>query len=299
MFRVEVIVNKNWETEPVLNAMTNPKLRPIGLPFPVVINTPKDGNNRMNDCRAVYRLSNIDVIVRCIEDLMDPKKNPSSSEEKFRVLPPIIALDNPDCVISVSTAELAYDNAGISQNGFVFIGGSFFLHNGRPDNPLSNVPIPKEGEFYKNNVDKSVYAIFDDKFSQTVTAKFIPLVKNPAKQMMCLASPDYTAIGNVNVTDYSEYKRTDQAAREHFDSKHYSDVKPISIETTHGVVRRSIGNIPMLFVSPITDRYLMFDEDVTDTQNYSASFNAGLVVGEMLVSINRFLSENKDFGFMA
>ena len=36
MKKILVIINKNWETEPVLNALTNPKLRPAVLssPFP-------------------------------------------------------------------------------------------------------------------------------------------------------------------------------------------------------------------------------------------------------------------------
>ena len=40
MKKILVIINKNWETEPVLNALTNPKLRPAALPFPDLINTP-------------------------------------------------------------------------------------------------------------------------------------------------------------------------------------------------------------------------------------------------------------------
>ena len=38
MKKILVIINKNWETEPVLNALTNPKLRPAALPFPDLIN---------------------------------------------------------------------------------------------------------------------------------------------------------------------------------------------------------------------------------------------------------------------
>ena len=48
MKKILVIINKNWETEPVLNALTNPKLRPAALSFPEVINTPCDGDNRMS-----------------------------------------------------------------------------------------------------------------------------------------------------------------------------------------------------------------------------------------------------------
>lgn len=54
MKKILVIINKNWETEPVLNALTNPKLRPAALPFPDLINTPCDGDNRMSQPRAIF-----------------------------------------------------------------------------------------------------------------------------------------------------------------------------------------------------------------------------------------------------
>ena len=83
MKKILVIINKNWETEPVLNALTNPKLRPAALPFPEVINTPCDGDNRMSQPRAVFSLPRegeepLQVVVRCIEDLMATGVNTSS-----------------------------------------------------------------------------------------------------------------------------------------------------------------------------------------------------------------------------
>ena len=92
MKKILVIINKNWETEPVLNALTNPKLRPAALPFPEVINTPCDGDNRMSQPRAVFSLPRegeepLQVVVRCIEDLMATGVNTSSSLEKYKVLP--------------------------------------------------------------------------------------------------------------------------------------------------------------------------------------------------------------------
>ena len=98
MKKILVIINKNWETEPVLNALTNPKLRPAALPFPEVINTPCDGDNRMSQPRAVFSLPRegeepLQVVVRCIEDLMATGVNTSSSLEKYKVLPQAIAAD--------------------------------------------------------------------------------------------------------------------------------------------------------------------------------------------------------------
>ena len=101
MKKILVIINKNWETEPVLNALTNPKLRPAALPFPEVINTPCDGDNRMSQPRAVFSLPRegeepLQVVVRCIEDLMATGVNTSSSLEKYKVLPQTIAADAAD-----------------------------------------------------------------------------------------------------------------------------------------------------------------------------------------------------------
>lgn len=72
MKKILVIINKNWETEPVLNALTNPKLRPAALPFPDLINTPCDGDNRMSQPRAIFFLSPItDRLNHFNEDVTD------------------------------------------------------------------------------------------------------------------------------------------------------------------------------------------------------------------------------------
>ena len=62
-----------------------------------------------------------------------------------------------------------------------------------------------------------------------------------------------------------------------------------SIETTYGIVKMSATEAaadkqpcPVLFVSPITDRYRHFDDDVDDAQNHIAGYNAALVVGVLM-----------------
>jgi hypothetical protein len=104
--------------------------------------------------------------------------------------------------------------------------------------------------------------------------------------MTCLASPYYAAVGVINITDYSQYAAADLEALDCFHNKIApSEAEAVSIETTHGIVRLSTEK-PTLFVSPITDRLGSFADDVTDTQNYIAAFNAGIAVGEMLVILN-------------
>jgi hypothetical protein len=285
---IEVLVNKSWETEPFLNAMTNPKLRAALLPFPSVINSPKDRDNRMPQPRAIYYLDSVIVVVRCIEDLMERGDNTSSSEAKLKVLPAWIADDRPDCIISVSTAESAdRASAESSQNGSVYIGGAFFLYDADPNNPESHLVIPPDKTFFSNNMAPEAFALFGPAFEAKVTPRFIPAARYPAKQTRCLASPDYAAVGVINITDYAKYQNADKAARDAFDNGAFGGAKAVSIETTHGVVRLS-SDAPTLFVSPITDRYQSFSDDVTDAQNYIAAFNAGIVVSEMLVELDAF-----------
>jgi len=116
MKKILVIINKNWETEPVLNALTNPKLRPAALPFPEVINTPCDGDNRMSQPRAVFSLPRegeepLQVVVRCIEDLMATGVNTSSSLEKYKVLPQAIAADAADLLVAYGPLSAAMAEA--------------------------------------------------------------------------------------------------------------------------------------------------------------------------------------------
>lgn len=34
-----IVVNKNWEAEPVLDVLTNGELRPDNMPFPEILNS--------------------------------------------------------------------------------------------------------------------------------------------------------------------------------------------------------------------------------------------------------------------
>ena len=130
MKTVSVIVNKNWEAEPFLNAVVNSELN-SGLPFPDSLNSPQIKNYRSNKSRADFNLfvedfkrdengcfskddngerikiktQTLKVSVWCIQDLMfpnvpsgqslDPKtQSSSSSEEKYNVLPSLITAEN-------------------------------------------------------------------------------------------------------------------------------------------------------------------------------------------------------------
>jgi hypothetical protein len=302
MKTISIIVNKNWETEPFLNSLINSELRPIKLPFPEMLNSPKDGNNKMNIPRAIIKLSDdnvqtLEIRIWCIQDLMyfnipaaPATQSSSSSQEKFRVLNPIISADNPDLIIAVGTAGYPSQT---SFNGSVVIGGNFFIHNGHPGNPKSDLQHNDIGKFLASNVNAKIFDLINKEFKNQVESKFINTPRNPAKPTVCAASKVYTAISSINVTDYSEYNWVDHEAVEHF--KMVENKMPYnSLETTHGIIKLS-SDKPIIFISAITDRLGYFDSEVNSTQNYVPSFNAGIVVGQLLISLNEFCKGGNEF----
>jgi hypothetical protein len=71
MEKVAIVVKKNWEVEPILHGMTSLELKPIRLPFPDPLNSPKKADNKMNSARAVFSFPDVlEVAVYCIQDLM-------------------------------------------------------------------------------------------------------------------------------------------------------------------------------------------------------------------------------------
>lgn len=302
MKTITIIVNKNWETEPFLNSLLNSEMRPAKLPFPQTLNSPKDGNNKMDIPRAVIKLTDgamqtLEVKIWCIQDLMyfnippDPtKQSSSSSEEKYRVLTPIIKADNPDLIIAVGTAGYPSET---SFNGSVVVGGNFFIHNGHPENPKSNLQHSDIGKVLTSNVNSKIFDLINKDFKNQVEPKFINTPRNPAEKAICVASKVYTALSSINVTDYSEYNWVDHEAIDHFKSIE-SKLPFNSLETTHGVIKLS-SDKPIIFISAITDRLGYFDSEVHVTQNYVPSFNSGIVAGQLLMSLNDFVVGGNEF----
>jgi hypothetical protein len=242
-------------------------------------------------------MSDVTVLIRCIEDLMDPQANPSSSEEKYRILPSHIKIDEPELIISVSTAESA---PGIqpeheSYNGSVCLGGQFYLFDAGPTydpKSTSHLRIPEGKDFLPNNVDEAIAHLIDNNFKETIEKKLIAPQREPAKNLTCIVDLNYVSIGVINIVNYEAYKQADPAAYTAFCESKQGHLSGACIETTHGLVKLSAGNIPTLFVSPITDRYQCFDQDVSDLQNYTVAFNAGVVVGEFLTRLNDWYAQS-------
>ena len=295
MKKIIIIVNKNWETEPVLNALTNSEIRAKELIFPNWINSPKDGTNRMNAPRAFWRFSDIfEVTLWCIQDLMNPKKSSSSSEEKYRVLPEVISKENPDLVIAVGTA--GYPTTS-NANGCIVIGSNFLLYNGHPNNCDSNLNHQDIGKLLSSNINNELFNVFSKDFISDIESKLLKVPNNPTNPTL-LASVENAALSNINVTDYTEYGTIDSPGVDAKGVEYYYQVEnklPLtSIETTHGVIKISTDN-PIIFMSAIADRLGYFDKEATPGQNYIASFNSGIVLGKLICSLKKLADSGFDF----
>lgn len=241
-------------------------------------------------------MSSIDVDVWCIEDVMPKDVSGSNSEEKYKVLPLLIRKQAPDFVMSISTAESTPNIQGDgnkSINGSVLFGRNYAMFDVHsmeqydPDsNSGSNLPVLP---FAESIVKSDLFNIINSRVSEKAKPKLRKQVHGPADMVLCEGNEKFVSIGVVNVTDYKAYPVADKAAYAGF-----TDGFPVCIETTHGVVNMSVRSAfptntpPVLFVSPITDRYLHFNDDVgTDgLQNYIAGFNAGVAVGELLLELD-------------
>ena len=147
--------------------------------------------------------------------------------------------------------------------------------------------------FAESRANPNLFNVINSRVSQKAKSKFRKQIHCPADGMLCRGDERFVSVGVVNVTNYKAYPIADKAAYEYVKDK-YPGI-PVCIETTHGIVNMSVKNAfptntpPVLFVSPITDRYLHFNDDVgTDgLQNYIAGYNAGIAVGELLMEIDK------------
>lgn len=313
--KVTVAINKNWEAEGVLAALVNHNIRPKQLPFPDKLNTPTY-YGKTTEPRAVFSFKDGNettmlVTVRSIQDSMyhdrEPelaKKSSSSSAEKYRILPDLFKKDEADCVISVSTAAYPSD---FSANGSVVIGGNFFMYDGHPNNPKSELSHSDIGKLLKNKINPKVFSLVGFDFKNAVESKFLRTPNNPAEKACCTASQVSTALSVVNVTEFEEYNWVDHEALEaynaYFDKSDKDRIHRLpcnSSETTHGVVKLAADkfrqNTPVIFISPITDQIGRFDFDLTPTQTFAASFNAGVALGQLLCELNGFVKSGNQLG---
>lgn len=300
--RIVVVVNKWWECDPVMFALTDDYVRPQGLSWPEILHYPCRKHTFFKEPRAVFNMEHTTAEIWCISDLLaqypDDACNQSSSQKKMIVLPGIFSYSPQpaDLVIAVGTAAFYPDS--ISNNGSVVIGSKAFLHNGHPagENPCSNWQAGPFDKIIGSTLTEDDFSVLTDFsiFSPALPGYFLVEKIDSAVNLGIYADYDYVACNSINVTDYTEYEQKDLETMNAY-MERYPDRNCRSLETTHGLIKIAAGsNTPFMFVSGIVDRFGCFDFDVPDPpypQNTVGAHNAGVVIAYLLVNIDNLFGK--------
>ena len=89
--RILIFANKAWETDALVAVIRNAHAVPSNFPPfdppPQVAVQLNNGGTKQVSARLAVRTANATAELWCVQDLMDPARSSSSSEEKARVIP--------------------------------------------------------------------------------------------------------------------------------------------------------------------------------------------------------------------
>lgn len=302
MKRVIVLVNKKKELEGFLEGtekvLWEKPVRPLA-------------------CREVgfagrYQFSSFVADVYCIENFFKTARNDrssSNSEKKFDILTKLLRRRRCDYVVSFSTSESTPESQGgesggakakHTANGNVFVGSRFYLRDCADCDPKTESRLPVKRAYYGKR-SQFLKKLFDEINASDITADMETVPANSVKRnlLCCTADEEYVALDVVNVMNYECYEDADKAAYETFKGGSWRG-EPVGIETTHGVVRKAVEDAKLrypkpevIFVSPITDRYLCFKYDVgaDGKQNKACSKNGGVATAHIFYALNKLLDK--------
>ena len=245
---------------------------------------------------CVYKLGADEVREFCISYLFETGRSTSNSEEKLELLQELICDEKPDLIISVSTTETTpkgqeCEPKAATKNGCVFMGSQFYAKDCRKYDPSTKSHLYVKEPWFRLDVPPVFDGLYGFiKAKQNAIAEGMLQVPNyPAEKTTVYADEKYVSLGVINVMNYDRYGDADKATYDEFRSMATEDQQPIGLETTHAVVRMAAeatpDPIPVLFVSPIVDRYKCFNEDVGkswDEQNFISSYNSAIAVTNLL-----------------
>lgn len=304
--KIMILVNKDFEYAGYISGVET-RMTAGATPHLHIVSQNRDTVNGRFSPLCLYELETSTgekhtISEYCINNFFEDGKNSSNSQIKYDLLTELfnkLLTENnlPDYIISVSTSEDANyipiaSTEETSVNGCVFMGNKFYAKDCRD---LDDPPRQSNLRVFPYLESKKIFIGFYEcvKMYQTkLTAGMVELPNHPAKKLECIANRNDISLGVVNITNYKCYPVADRATADEFDNFNKDKkLNPVGIETTHAVVRMAAeknkqrATIPVLFVSPIVDRYLCFDIDVDGNwgkQNRLGSFNAGVVVANML-----------------
>ena len=295
--RVLIVVNKWWECDPALSAMLNKDARPSGAPWPTQLaSTPRPPEqftapNSNPSPRAVFPYGKFSAEVWCISDLLQGLSidQQSSSEEKAKRLGAIFTYGRqPDLVIAVGTASTP--SVAINRNGGVVIGTNVFMHNAYPNggNPASNLQLKSFDRLVESTISAAMFNKVSSFDAVSALSRFLPVPLNPSLSMDLSVGKGNVSLGTINVTNPADYASKDLETVKAFTALGIA-VVPVSLETTHGLIRDAGGDSPFVFVSGIVNRFQHYGADVAPrlhAQNTAGAHNAGVAVTWMLSSLD-------------
>lgn len=274
---VAIVANRSWEADPLVAVLASVKARAPALQW-----TPSSGTAGLRG--YVEDGTNV-AEVWCVQELMDPGANPSSSQEKARVLAPMLSRPNIKTVVALGTASTVDVE---SFNGCVVLGTNIFVHDAKPPGSPSAWRDPRFEQVVSSTLPARAFAATGaPDFRLQVQARLLTPTLNPAKARVLFASPKYVALSDVNIVDYDDYYWADPKTVSAFRS--VEKRLPIgSLETSHGVIRLCAATSQFMFASGITDRIGYFNYEVAPAdygQSFVAAHNAGIAVAQMLPSL--------------
>jgi hypothetical protein len=253
--RILIVVNKYWECDPVCWVLTNEYLNEtcgVELPWPNMVTYPWYGPvpKQPSNPRMVYAVGNVIVEVWCISDLLTQFPNTpayqSSSQRKMDVLGRIFDYSSlpVGLVVAVGTASSGpfcptfQGAAQTNINGSVVVGSKIFMHDGHPasdPNPDSQWRCDYFDQLMDSSLgEKSVLANLAA--SSLETALLCPPTNPATNGQHIYVDGTNVAIGDVNVTNYTEYATKDKEAGNSFVANCPGNAHGVSLETTHGLI---------------------------------------------------------------
>jgi hypothetical protein len=308
MKRIIIICNKSWETDAVLSALFNDDIRYPGLdytsaskPFKVVYSEfPWKRQQGTAQPRAIFQTVQYSFEIWCLQNVMTLNPNPadfyyySRSIQKATDFPKILqfAADEIQLVVAFGTAGVPSE---VTKNGGVVVGSHAFVYDA--NSPLIPVKYtnPQIGQLVDSAISQDFFDQLNSQISRIQTKLYFETTAlsppiNSSSVFQLFADKNITALSDVNVGSYAEYKTADQAAIQAYANLKASPVG-YSVETTHGLIRLESHSDRFIFVSAITDRDAYFDNEVTPkvhAQNFSAAFNGGMFLSWLIPFVNSY-----------
>ncbi|MCZ4694613.1 hypothetical protein DWB61_06125 [Ancylomarina euxinus] len=313
--RVIIVVNKYWECDPVCWVLTNKYINEqCGIELNAILTCltyPSYGPVKTVCAEASLPRLTIDaedktIEVWCISDLLSgsPEDLQSSSEEKMRLLPIIFEYDlqkEIELVIAVGTASSGpgVTASSIFQsdniNGSVVIGSKVFMHNGGDANSKSHYNTDSWDEILESGSTSFIEQLKIVDFSPYNQLMLCPPTNPSTNSQQIYVDKNFIALGDVNVTDYTQYAQKDGETGSAFKAHYPNNENGVSMETTHCLIYKAAKNHlnnqnpPFLFVSGEVDRFTQFATDVNPkvyAQNVSGAHNAGVAVAIIVSMLN-------------